>query len=107
MGLLAPHGAPRHVPAAGDVAREVREDIRWLAFRLVADTPRRGQLAPSPSPAFPPTLTRKRHNTGRSFLNTCFGNPGHFSLGIICSVGIIYCLDDLDTTLLPGNTRSV
>ena len=28
--VLAPHGAPRHAPAAGDVSREVREDIRWL-----------------------------------------------------------------------------
>ena len=51
--------------------------------------------------------TRRRHNTGRSFLNTCFGNPGHLSLGIKCSVGIVYCPEDLDTRLLPGNTRSV
>ena len=51
--------------------------------------------------------TRRRHNTGRSFLNTCFGNPGHFSLGIKCSVGLAHCLEDLDTTLLPENTRSV
>ena len=49
--------------------------------------------------------TRRRHNTGRSFLNTCLGNSGHFSLGIKYSVGIVYCLEDLDTTLLPVNTR--
>ena len=30
MRFLAPHGTPRHATAAGDVAREVREDIRWL-----------------------------------------------------------------------------
>ena len=30
MHVFAPHGAPRYPRAAGDIAREVREDIRWL-----------------------------------------------------------------------------